>query len=327
MSSLPDEGADTLCRLVTGEADSKRRLYTDDEDVIFELRRVVVLNAINLPTDRGDVLDRALVVELERIPDGERRTEEEMWERFEAEHPRLLGALFDVLAKAIDHKPSLKLSRRPRLADWGEYAASVYEVMGWGAETFLNDWDEVVKVQNQATLDGSPVAQAVIKFMEDRDEYAGSSSDLHKKLEGVAESLGVSIVRDKAWPKSARWLWRRIKEVLPLLVAAGIEAARGRDESAKQITLRNFPEMMAVMAATENRAQVKAKPMPTAIQMMAFLMAAMALMAGLMAARIPLRKRLLPTLPTLPLEMGTFRRMPKNTPGTVSARSVCRYET
>jgi hypothetical protein len=134
------------------------------------------------------------------------------------------------------------LSRRPRLADWGEYAASVYEVMGWGAETFLNDWDEVVKVQNQATLDGSPVAQAIIKFMEDKNEYAGSSSDLHKKLEGVAESLGVSIVRDKAWPKSARWLWRRIKEVLPLLVAAGIEAARGRDESAKQITLRKLPK-------------------------------------------------------------------------------------
>jgi hypothetical protein len=30
--------------------------------------------------------------------------------------------------------------------------------MGWGAEQFLEDWDEVVKVQNQATLDGSPVA-------------------------------------------------------------------------------------------------------------------------------------------------------------------------
>ncbi len=50
------------------------------------------------------------------------------------------------------------MSRRPRLADWGEHAAAVYEVMGWGAEQFLEDWDEVVKVQNQATLDGSPVA-------------------------------------------------------------------------------------------------------------------------------------------------------------------------
>jgi hypothetical protein len=149
-------------------------------------------------------------------------------ERFEAEHPKLLGALFDVLSQAIALKPSLKLSRRPRLVDWGEYAAAVYEVMGWGAERFLEDWSEVVKVQNQATLDGSPVAQAIIKFMEDRNEYAGTSSELHKKLESIAEDLGVSIVRDKAWPESARWLWRRIKEVLPVLATVGIVARTPR---------------------------------------------------------------------------------------------------
>jgi hypothetical protein len=240
-NTIPEWAADTLCRLVTGEADSKRRLYTDDEDFIIELRRIVLLNGINLPTDRGDVLDRSLVVELERIPDGERKTEEQIWELFAREHPGLLGALFDILSKAIALKPSIKLSRRPRLADWGEYAAAVYEVMGWGAETFLNDWDEVVLVQNQATLDGSPVAQAIIKFMEDKEEYTSTSSEMHSKLKVVAAQLGVDVERDKAWPKSARWLWRRIKEVLPLLVAAGIEASRGRDEAAKQITLRRFP--------------------------------------------------------------------------------------
>jgi hypothetical protein len=237
-NTIPEWAADTLCRLVSGEADSKRRLYTDDEDVIIELRRAAILNGINVPTERGDVLDRSLVVELERIPDGERKTEEQIWELFAREHPRSLDALFDTLSKAIALKPSLKLSRRPRLADWGEYAAAVYEVMGWGAETFLKDWDEVVRVQNQATLDGSPVAQATIKFMEDKEEYTGTSSEMHSKLKVVAAQLGVDVDRDKAWPKSARWLWRRIKEVLPLLVAAGIEASRGRDESAKQITLR-----------------------------------------------------------------------------------------
>jgi hypothetical protein len=240
-NTIPEWASDTLCRLVTGEADSKRRLYTDDEDFIIELRRAALLNGINVPTERGDVLDRSLVVELERIPDGDRKTEEEIWELFARKHPGLLGALFDTLSKAITLKPSLKLSRRPRLADWGEYAAAVYEVMGWGAETFLRDWDEIVKVQNQATLDGSPVAQAIIKFMQDKDEYGAASSELHSKLKVVAAQLGVDIDRDKAWPKSARWLWRRIKEVLPLLVTAGIEASRGRDESAKQITLRRFP--------------------------------------------------------------------------------------
>lgn len=253
-NTLPEWAADILCRLVTGEADSKRRLYTDDEDVIIEARRAVALNGINVPTDRSDVLDRMLPVELERIPDRERRTEEELWERFEAEHRKLLGALFGVLSQAIAHKPSLKLSRRPRLADWGEYAASVYEVMGWGAEQFLNDWEKVVKVQNQVTLDGSPVAQAIIKFMEAKEEYVATSSELHKKLEAVAESLGVSIVRDKAWPKSARWLWRRIKEVLPLLVAAGIEAHHAEDNSSSKITLRKTPTDDATHATEgENR--------------------------------------------------------------------------
>ena len=238
LSTLPDAAADTLCRLVTGEADSKRKLYTDDEDVIIELRRAVILNGINAPTDRGDVLDRSLVVELERIPDGERRTEEEMWAAFEREHPALLGAAFDVLSWAIARKSSLQLSRRPRLADWGEYAAAVYEVMGWRAETFLSDWDEVVKVQNRSALDGSPVAQAVIRFMEDRDTYQGTSTEIHKKLEAVAEDIGVSIARDKAWPKSARWLWRRIQEIVPLLVAAGIEPGRSEEKRGTVIALR-----------------------------------------------------------------------------------------
>jgi hypothetical protein len=240
-NTIPEWTADTLCRLVTGEADSKRRLYADDEDFIIELRRAALLNGINVPTDRGDVLDRSLVVELERIPDGERKSEEQIWELFAREHPALLGSLFNVLSRAIALKPSIKLSRRPRLADWGEYAAAVYEIMGWGAETFLRDWDEVVRVQNQATLDGSPVAQAIIKFMEDKEEYTATSSEMHSKLKVVAAQLGVDVERDKAWPKSARWLWRRTKEVLPLLVAANIEAGRGRDQSAKQITLRRFP--------------------------------------------------------------------------------------
>ena len=241
LSALPDSASDTLCRLVTGEADSKRKLYTDDEDVIIELRRAVIINAINVPSDRGDVLDRSLVVELERIPDAKRITEEELWERFEAERPELLGALLGVLAKAIARKPSLQLSRRPRLADWGEYAAAVYQVMGWGAEQFLSDWDEIIKVQNRSTLDGSPVAQAIIKFMEDRESYEGSSTELHKKLESIAEEIGVSIVRDKAWPKSARWLWRRIQEVVPLLVGVGIEASREHTDKGTQVALRKVP--------------------------------------------------------------------------------------
>src|SRR5215213_9220176 len=131
--------------------------------------------------------------------------------------------------------------------------------MGWGAETFLKDWDEVVKVQNQATLDGSPVAQAIIKLMEEHEECSHTSSKMHAVLKEIAEAQGVDVARDKAWPKSARWLWRRIKDVLALLAAAGIEAGRVEDRSGSKITLRKMPKNVATNTTGDENPTSKAK--------------------------------------------------------------------
>jgi hypothetical protein len=237
-SRLSADMADTFCRLVTGEADSKRKLYSDDEDIIYSLRRAILLNGINVPTERGDVLDRSLAVELERLSDTERRTEEEMWTSFDEAHPGLLGAAFTLLSQAIDARPRLALARSPRLADWGYYAAGVYEAMGWGQARFLEDWDEVVEVQEQTTLEGSPVAQAILYFMNENPEgYEGTATELHEKLTMVARKIGVDILSDKAWPSSCRWMWRRIKEVMPLLTSRGVLAEKGKGKAGTIIRL------------------------------------------------------------------------------------------
>jgi hypothetical protein len=248
VNSIPEWGVDTLCRLVTGEADSKRSLYTDDEDFIYEMKRAVLLNGINTPTDRGDAQDRTLPIELERISDGKRRTEDDLWAGFYREHGRLLGAVFDALSGALAERDALRLSRRPRLADWGEYAAAVYRAMrfsedGQQAEQlFLKDWGEVVRVQNQGTLDGSPVAQAILSFMESRHEWTGLASDLHAKLEVEAEEMSIDVKREKMWPKSALWLGRRIREVQPLLTAMGVGVAIGSNgKTGTEITLTRVP--------------------------------------------------------------------------------------
>ena len=54
-----------------------------------------------------------------------------------------------------------------------EYAAAAYKVFGLDERRFLEDWEEVVKTQNRGTLDGSPVAQAILAFMENRSEWEG----------------------------------------------------------------------------------------------------------------------------------------------------------
>jgi len=224
-NSLPEWFQDTICRLVTGESDSKRVLYSDDEDLVWSMQRAILLNGINPPSDRGDVQDRTLPIELERLDKRKRLPEDDFWMQFYLKHPQLLGAVFDALAGALRERHTVQLEERPRLADWGLYAAALYESQGWGVAQFVEDWQHVEKTQQQGTLDGSIVAQAVILYMKDKDRVEMSAAKLHAELaDHAAEDLNLK--EDKTWPKTGRTLWKKIREVTPLLEAHGIRAYR-----------------------------------------------------------------------------------------------------
>jgi hypothetical protein len=237
-NSLPGWAVDIICRLVTGEGDSKRKHYTDDEDFIYELKRGVLLNGINPPADRGDAQDRTLPIELERIPGNQRKAEAALWGAFDAAHGKILGALFDALSQTLERRESIELSEPPRLADWGYYVAAVYEVWGWGVNQFVADWRDIVKEQNWETFEGSAVAQAILEIMKVHNEYRAPASKLLKDLETEADKLNIDTKRDKSWPGSPTWVWRRIREVMPLLESLGITAEQDRDQSRRDIVLR-----------------------------------------------------------------------------------------
>ncbi|MDP9439778.1 MAG: hypothetical protein M3P49_13730 [Actinomycetota bacterium] len=232
---MPNAASDILCRLVTGEADSKRSLYTNDDDFIYEMRRSIILNGINNPLDQADARDRALPVELERIE--EYKAEEDLWEEFDAERPELLGAMFATLAAAMRIRPFLERPRKVRLADWASYANAIYVVLGWGEEQFTHDWAGVKDAQVQGTVDASPIAQAIIAYMEGKPNWEGAATALHEALENVAESLNLDPKRNKAWPATPSWMWRRINSVRPTLEALGLKANRQRPAQGTWITI------------------------------------------------------------------------------------------
>jgi hypothetical protein len=224
-NSLPEWFQDTLCRLVTGESDSKRVLYSDDDDLVWSMRRAILLNGINPPSERGDVQDRTLPIELDRLDKRKRLPEDDFWLNFSLGRPRLLGAIFDALAGALRARHTVVLEERPRLTDWGLYAAALYESQGWGVEAFTADWRGVEETQQQGTLDGSIVAQAVILYMRDKPRVELSAAKLHAALRASAgEALDLD--SDKSWPKTGRTLWKRLREVTPLLEVHGIRASR-----------------------------------------------------------------------------------------------------
>lgn len=236
-SFFPDWAVDTICRLITREGDSKRKLYSDDDDVIYELRRMVLVNSVNLPTNRPDYLDRAICIELDRITDDGRTTEREFWQRFEFEHGRWLGSIFTLISSAMKIHSGLRLSSLPRLADWGEYAAAVYEAQGWGVQTFFDDWQGNVKRQNRSVIDASSLVQILISFMDTRNEWSGTPTELLFDLRAKADELKIETKYDRRFPKTPDWLWRRIREVLPTLVASGINPSRD-EQNDRIITIR-----------------------------------------------------------------------------------------
>ena len=99
--------------------------------------------------------------------------------------------------------------------------------MGRGSQAFLQAYDANVARQNEAAVGASPVAQAVLSFMESRDSWQGTPSELLGHLEEAAQHLRID-TRDRGWPKNPNWLTRRLREVEPNLRALGLEVVLGR---------------------------------------------------------------------------------------------------
>ncbi len=58
------------------------------------------MNGVNVTPQRSDLLDRSILIGLERISPDLRRDEEEFWATFESIRPHLLGGIFDLLSRA-----------------------------------------------------------------------------------------------------------------------------------------------------------------------------------------------------------------------------------
>jgi hypothetical protein len=226
VDGLPPWQSDALCRAVTGEGSSKRQLYTDDDDIVYCFRRVIGLNGINIAATRPDLLDRSILIELERIDGGQRREESELETAFQDARPHILGGILGVLSRAMKIKPSIQLTHRPRMADFARWGCAIAEALGHTTDEFLRAYGTNIRTQNAEVLDSHPVAGAIMALMQGRDEWEGEPSELLGVLEEVAEREKIN-TRAKTWPGAAHILTRRIKEVQANLRVAKIQIDMG----------------------------------------------------------------------------------------------------
>lgn len=231
VSYISPQVSDILCRAVTGSGNSKRELYTTDEDFIYQFKRCIGINGINIVTTRPDLADRSLMLKVERIPEKKRRKEEIIKEEFKRLSPFVLGYIFEMLVKVLkykeEHKDEAILLNFPRMADFAEWCEISSRCMGNPDNAFINAYQENIDNQNDEIIESNPVAETVITFMENKDKWVGTPTELYRLFCDIIDQVNYNIKRTNYWPKTPTILTRRLNEITPHLLMRGIEIVTG----------------------------------------------------------------------------------------------------
>ena len=250
LSSFPNWLSDLLSQACTGGGFSKRRLYTDDEDVIYQIMRCIGLNGINLLISRPDLMDRTILLHLERIEPDKRKEWKILLQEFEAERPYLLGCFFDVLSKAMTIYPSVRLSNLPRMADFMTWGVAITEALGYKAEDFIEAYQANIQSQNAEIVNSNTLAQAVLNFMANKDKWEGTVSEAYKELSDL-----VTVTReDSTFPKHSNKLRKQLERIKSNLLDYGIKFTIADFNTGKGVPI-SFQKIEKVSSVSSKRTE------------------------------------------------------------------------
>jgi hypothetical protein len=225
LSGLPNWLSDALCRLATGGSFAARQLYTDNEEILFEAARPILLNSIEEVVSRPDLGDRAIFLTLAPIGEARRRPESELWREFEIARPRILGALLDAVVHGLRTLGRVHLNQLPRMADFAVWATAC-ETALWPAGTFARVYAANHRAAIESMIEADPVATCVRTIMAQRTMWTGSASDL---LQLCAENAREDNPRGAVWAKNPRALAGRLRRAQTFLRTLGIEITFSRE--------------------------------------------------------------------------------------------------
>lgn len=287
VSDITDSQSDIMCRGITGSGDFKRKLFENDEDVIYSYRRRIGLNGISNVITKPDLLERGLYVEFGQIPKEQRELLRIIRRRHLALKPKVLAFCLDVISEVMAERKKWKgidedyfgmkdLIKKngglPRMADWsilGEQVAAVIarkEGKPYTPGTFLRAFDENIKILNTEALKASLVAEGLIAFMTNRavldnkTEWEGSPTmllaDLNSSIAVNSESIKIN-TRAKAWPQDPSVLGKDLAKITPNLRPLGIEIETKKTNQNTHYRITILPPLLPLLPPSNPQREEK----------------------------------------------------------------------
>jgi hypothetical protein len=220
ISNISPTISDALCQIASGGGFGTRKLYRNTDQILIGGSRPVILNGLANSIARGDLADRAVLIPMTRISAETRRSEIEVWNRFETQRPQIFGALLDRVACGLRQLPNVKLERLQRMADFMKWSVATE---AFPPDAFIRAYENALTEANEAVAEADPVTVAVTAFMMDRNSWTGTAAELHKELSTKDRTEAVPSTW-KEWPRNVSAFGKQLRAADAILrKTAGIE--------------------------------------------------------------------------------------------------------
>ena len=225
--------SDILCGAVTGTSYTRRKLYTDNEEIVMKLHNIVVLNGIDVIPKKSDLLERSLLFRLNKIDSKDRKTEKEIKDEFEDALPYILGAIFDTLVEYFKMKDSTKIIGSHRMAGAYNDCYIISKVLGVERE-FIAAFSRNQQEMQTDYAETNPVISAMSDYMNDisRTQITDSISNIYDNIKKYADV--------KVFPKSPSAFSRELNNQKIALEKAGYRISIIKKKNNSSLTIRKM---------------------------------------------------------------------------------------
>jgi len=237
MSNLSAPMQDALCTLATGGGFAGRKLYSDADESVIDVKRPVIINGIANVTTRPDLIDRTITLHLPRIKESDRKCDADLDRDFEEDAPAIFGGLLDLFSATLRELPDIHIDRPPRMIDFAYLGEAMCKAMQMESSIFNTLYKNNRGESLMHSLDSSPAALAVQDFVNSgTKDWKGTMKQLKAILDASHHQEG------EGWPKSPRGLGETLRRMAPALRELGVEIRfGGRQNDGVHVHIYSIP--------------------------------------------------------------------------------------
>ncbi|MDP2904409.1 MAG: hypothetical protein Q8N96_15095 [Methylovulum sp.] len=168
VSTLSKSIQDTLCTILTSGVASGRKKFTDKSESAIHTHNPVILNGIGNIVTRDDLYERSIVINLKKLKDTNIKpiSEKKLTEDFNNDLPKIIGGIYNALSFILEEYETFETpGELNRMADFHVLGCVTEKALGWKVGSFTKAYNANIANAQGDVLDGSPVAQAIVKMM------------------------------------------------------------------------------------------------------------------------------------------------------------------